>query len=518
MDKGSIKDQVRARVEKESKQRAEKAQRQSRRQAGDAVDSRFVRDCLYANQLGDGLLFSGLHDGRFIQNKSSGDWLAWVGHHWERDETCRALASVENVAQRYLQEAQEIVKEIDWAMQKKDTKQAKSLKEIQEDIYKRVSRLRTENGRTNCLKFAATNLEHPLEVKGDVLDQEPWLLACKNGVIDLRTGELAPGKPANMISKASKIEYEGIEAPAPIWEETLMQIFDGDDQLVKYLNRLMGYAITGLTTENILPILWGQGRNGKTTIVELISHVLNDMARPIQSEMLLDQGRVKNSAGPSPDVMALRGLRIAFGSEADEGRRFSPSRVKWLSGGDSLVGRAPHDKYETYFAPTHTLILLTNHTPHAPPNDFAFWQRVHLIPFPLSFVDRAPQKDNERRVDKRLPDKLKGEAAGILSWLVRGCLRWQEIGLSPPQIIVDATAKYQRDEDTLADFLDECCHIDPLCETPATSIYDAFKEWFAENVSKRTSISQKKFGKLMGERFEKFKRGHNFYKGLRLLT
>ena len=524
----SVEEMVRKRVEEESKQRAETKQTKTHRGGNGEIDSRFVRNCLYANQLGDGMLFSALHDGKFLLNQSSGEWLAWAGHHWERDIRQRALASVENVAQRYLQEAQDLVKEIDWAMQKKDTKRAGSLKEIQEDIYKRVGRLRTENGRMNCLRFSAVNLQHSLDIIGDELDQEPLLLGCSNGVVDLRTGEMRPGKPEDMICKASPVEYTGIDTPAPIWEETLYQIFGGAkaetdedkkqaNDLVAYINRLLGYACTGLSKENILPIMWGQGRNGKTTIVETISKILGPLAAPIQSEMLLDQGRVKNSSGPSPDIMALRGLRIAFGSEADEGRRFSPSRVKWLSGSDSLVGRAPHDRYETYFLPTHTLILLTNHKPHAPANDFAFWQRVHLIPFPYSFVDRVPQKDNELRADKDLPDKLMEESAGILAWLVRGCLRWQEMGLAPPKVIIDATAEYKRDEDLLADFLEQYCHCDPQAEVPASGLFDAFKEWFSENVSKKSSMSQKKFGNLMKDRFEKYKRGVYFYKGLRLL-
>jgi len=529
MGEKSVEEMVRKRVEDESKHRAEKKQAETRAGGNGEVDSRFVRDCLYANQLGDGMLFSALHDGKFLLNQSSGEWLAWAGHHWDRDIRQRAVASVENVAQRYLQDARDLVKEIDWAMQKKDTRRAGSLKETQEDIYKRVSRLRTENGRMNCLRFSAVNLQHSLDILGDELDQDPWLLGCKNGVIDLRTGEIRPGLPSDMISKASPVEYQGIDAPAPIWEETLYQIFGGakaetdeaKDQakeLQAYINRLLGYASTGLVKENILPIMWGQGRNGKTTIVETVSKILGALAAPIQSEMLLDQGRVKNSSGPSPDIMALRGLRIAFGSEADEGRRFSPSRVKWLSGSDSLVGRAPHDRYETYFLPTHTLILLTNHKPHAPANDFAFWQRVHLIPFPFSFVDREPQKDNELRADKDLPDKLMEEAPGILAWLVRGCIRWQQMGLAPPKVIIDATAEYKRDEDLLGDFLDQCCHIDPEAEAPASGLYDAFKEWFTENVSKKSSMSQKKFGNLMKDRFEKYKRGVYFYKGLRLLT
>jgi len=215
--------------------------------------------------------------------------------------------------------------------------------------------------------------------------------------------------------------------------------------------------------------------------------------------------------------MALRGLRIAFASENDEGRRFSPSRVKWLSGGDTLVGRSPHDRYETHFTPTHTLILLTNHKPHAPADDFAFWERVHLIPFDLSFVNRKPVADNERPADKHLPEKLRAEASGILAWMVRGCLAWQDKGLDPPRIVRDATADYRREEDILGDFIDECCFLDPSAEIQSSKLYTAFCDWWEQNVSKKT-LSQKKFGKMMTKRFKREKKGTYKYFGLDLTS
>ena len=485
---------------------------------GGEVTRKFVNDCLHANQLGDGMLYAALLDGKFVQNMKTEEWLAWAGNFWELDVMKKSLSSADVVARRYLQEARDLVEDIGNAKKNGNEEIAKSFQKQQHNIYRRVTRLRSEGGRANCRSFAAINENHPLAITGENLDQDPWLFACKNGVIDLRTGELRPGRKDDWITKASPIEYPGIEACPTTWVNALLSIFDGRQDLVDFLQRLLGYAITGLKSENILPVFWGGGANGKTTIVEIVSHILGPMAAPIQSEMLLDQGRSKSASSASPDIMALKGLRIAFGSESDEGRRFSPAKVKWLSGSDTLVGRSPYDRYDTYFTPTHSLILITNHKPHAPANDFAFWRRVLLIPFTLSFVD-VPERDHERPADKSLPDQLKEEAPAILSWLVQGCLKWQRDGLAPPKSIVDATEEYKREEDLLADFLDEKCHIDPKSEIPATDLYDAFKEWFSENVSKRSQFSQKKFGKLMKDReeFEKVKRGTYFYKGLRLM-
>jgi putative DNA primase/helicase len=216
--------------------------------------------------------------------------------------------------------------------------------------------------------------------------------------------------------------------------------------------------------------------------------------------------------------LALRGLRIAFASETDEGRRFSSSRVKWLSGSDSLVGRSPHAKHETIFNPTHKLFLLTNNKPGASANDFALWERLFLINFKLAFVNRKPHAENEREADLYLLDKLKAEAPGILAWLVRGFIKWEENGLNPPPVILDATSEYRREEDILQDYIEENCFRDPQAKVGASELYDSFSKWFETNVSKK-GISQRKFGRIMTSAgFEKIKSGTFSYLGLGLLA
>jgi putative DNA primase/helicase len=362
--------------------------------------------------------------------------------------------------------------------------------------------------------MARSNNVKSLSVSIDQFDKKPWLLACKNAVIDLRTGEARPGRPDDFILKASPADWWGIDHPAPTWESFLYEISEGKEDIVSYLGRMLGYAIAGLTTEHIFVIFTGQGRNGKGTLIDtLIKYVLGPLAAPIQTEMLLSQRYSRNAAAPSPDIMALQGLRIAFTSETDEDRYISPSRVKWLTGGDVLVGRSPNDKYETHFIPTHTLIMSTNHMPHASSDDFALWERIHLVPFNLSFVDRKPVRDNERRADKTLPERLGKEAPGILAWLVRGCLQWQKHGLYPPAIVVDATHKYQRKEDILGDFIDECLIEDPASEIKANQLYEIFKGWWEENMSKNP-WSVKKFGQLMSRRYKKEKHSTYIYYGI----
>ena len=201
--------------------------------------------------------------------------------------------------------------------------------------------------------------------------------------------------------------------------------------------------------------------------------------------------------------MSLKGLRIAFASETEEGRKLNLGKVKWLVGGDTLVGRPMYGKNQIRFEPTHTLLLQTNNKPHASSDDYAFWQRVILIPFTLSFVDK-PVDENEQDVDKELLDKLKKEAEAILAWLVRGCLEYQLKGLKPPSEVFEATQEYRDDEDILGHFIDECCEIDDAVEITASGLYKAYTEWCDKNG--HHSLNQTNFGRKMGIRFKKDKK------------
>jgi putative DNA primase/helicase len=275
--------------------------------------------------------------------------------------------------------------------------------------------------------------------------------------------------------------------------------------MVDYLRRLFGYAVSGSVREHAFVVFHGTGRNGKGVLVEALQRVLGPLASPIPPEMLLDQGRVRNSAGPSPDIKSLQGLRLAFAAETDQGRRFSAGAVKRLSGGDSISARNPHDRAQSTFQPSHLLILATNFRPKANADDPAFWARMHLVDFPLSFVER-PAAPNERPVDRTLEEKLLAEGPGILAWLVRGCLEWQQIGLRPPKKILEATAQYRRSEDDLADWLEEKCIEAEGATVTAKAAYASFKEWFAATISDKVP-SQKRWGEMMSRRFQKEKGG-----------
>ena len=479
---------------------------------------KLVRDCLYSNELGDGTLFAALMRGQLVFVKNSQEWLEWTGHCWQRDIMGRAYSSVEKVCKAYLDEYSRLSVEVSeqTAVGEMDPGAFKKIKGIQEAILKRVNQLRSANRRNAIINFSHT-IENPLAISGDELDAKPMLLPCANGVIDLETGELNPGRPEDFLTLRSPVEWRGIDYPAPRWEKALLEIFNGNQDLVDYFGRVFGYGITGVVTEKIFPMLYGRtGWNGRSMLVETISHVMGQLAASISSDMLLAQKYGKSSSGPSPDIMALRGIRMAFASEIDEGQQFSASMIKKLTGNDELVGRNPHDKYQSHFSPTHKLIVMTNTQPAAPGHDKAFWERLKLIPFDISFVSRDPREPHERSANLNLGAELLEEAPGILAWLVRGCLLWQAWGLQAPKAVTEASRKYQRNEDMMGDFQEECLDTGPALRGKASDLYNVFVPWFHENIGKKEP-SGTWFGKQMTARFEKEKiNGCNYYIGIGL--
>lgn len=213
--------------------------------------------------------------------------------------------------------------------------------------------------------------------------------------------------------------------------------------------------------------------------------------------------------------MALRGKRLVWASETDEGRKLNAGRVKWLVGGDTLVGRSPFGKREVTFQPTHTLMMLTNFRPRVEPSDNALWERIHLVEFKISFVDR-PVGPNQRVRDKNLLTVLKEEASGIMAWLVAGFYEWQDKGLMPPPQIISATGAYRKAEDLIEQFFDECCVIKEGAFCRGGKIFEAYQGWCDERGVKSR---RKKFYEKLTNQFDSEKTEYGkIYMGIGLLV
>lgn len=464
---------------------------------GDGITSKLVAACLHQNERGDGLLFSRMHRGKFLYVKRTGQWMVWNGVHWQIDTRNLAMQAVEEAAARYDLERKsydELIK--DCPAEKKDELQR--LLATKKLYTRRVERLRSCKGAANCLTFAHQIGVDSLAMVGDEIDQKPWLLPCKNGVVDLKTGLLQPGRPDDYLVTAIPTEFPdcshylatGENSPCPIWERTMLEIHQDDQDLANFVQRWIGYQVTGLIREHYIGVFVGAGRNGKGTLFETVKAVMGPLAWSIQPDMILEQKNPRSSAGPSADLMSLYGKRLVIASETDEGKRISGARVKWLTGGDSISARSPHDKFEINFRPSHKLNLYTNHVPKGLTKDFALLQRLLFIEYPLRYVDDPAveaKKDPAnagiyRKKNPELMDALRKEYPGILAWLVRGCILWQSQGMNPPESVRRNVAKLKQDEDIFGQWYADCCEIsDSGWHTYTKELYSIFEKWFHEH-------------------------------------
>src|SRR5215218_9158131 len=301
-----------------------------------------------------------------------------------------------------------------------------------------------------------------LAVGMEELDRDPWLINCQNGTLDLRTGKLKDHDPADRITKIVPVDYNP-DAPCPRFKQFLKEALV-DEAVIKFVKRYSGYTLTGITRERLLAILYGFGRNGKTTLVELLHEVLGDYARNTDVETLL----IKKYQGVGNDVAALKGARFVSAAEVEKGRRLAESKLKQLTGRDTVTARFLFGE-NFDFKPEFKLWLSTNNKPVIQGTDDAIWDRIRLIPF--------TQRFDSRRADPKLPDKLRDELAGVFAWMVEGCLEWQEHGLEEPKTVTDATKQYREEMDTLASFLDEVCVIGPGHKVLAEKLYQSYAMW-----------------------------------------
>lgn len=482
----------------------------------EAITPDFVSRCSKFTEKGDGILHSALFRGKLVYVPEIKTWYVWTGQHWETTHIHRVEASVEEVGVKYREIAAHYDKLATEARDAGDKEEAARLGAAAERLTKRANYLNSSRGVNACIKFTLANAD-PLITKPDIWDVDPWLLGVTNGVVDLRTGEHRPGRPSDFMRRACPVEWKGLDTPAPIWEQSLSEIIGTYEGVIDYLHKVLGYAITGQSTEPLFLMLYGdRGRNGKTVIMETLKKVLGPYMGPVPAEMLLDRNVPKDPDSASPTIMNLNGLRVVWASETNENRRFSTSQVKLLSGSDSLTGRYLWDKENTEFRPTHTLFLLTNFLPRAPAHDTAFWERLKLINFPYRFVDQ-PTGEFDRQRNPKLEKKLEEELPGILAWLVRGCLLYEKEGLIPPPSITQSTADYRVEEDTMQLFIEQCLQktVSPEERLSATEIYEVYHAWYKKYVSAKTVPSMHVFGRQLSAKLERRKvGGHTYYFGV----
>lgn len=521
---GSRKAEMKAKVEERRKQEAAARAAKVRKAVEVAkieLSDNDLLGCLNENRVGDAKLYSRLHRGTVVYVKYWERWLIWGGHHWIEDDFEISAQSIEDVCELYLRLAES--KQIE-ADEETDKDLKSKLQSIADTALRRVNQLRDTPGQDKLLQMTR-RIRDPLVVLPNQIDQQHYVKACPNGVIDLRTGELRPGKPEEYILNAIVTEYDPEllrkDDPCPETNRFLLSSMDGDQELVDFIWRLLGYGLITERRDHIFTIMWGEhGRNGKDTLIKLVTHVLGQtLSGDAPVEMLLQTQQVRNSSAPSPDVLTLRGMCIAWINEAEEGQRFALAKLKKLTGGGYITARGLHDKLQTTWLQTHLPIMTTNELPKAKADDAAFWSRALIIKWPLSFVER-PEQPYERPADKDLTEKIGAEAKGVLARMVRGSMEYLRDGLKIPDKVRQWTREQRASWDDVGLFISEWCISESHQANPdnytlkvsATDLHEAFCIWYARYRDRRYSISAKKFAEALNKKDIAYKRSNGSWR------
>ncbi len=395
-------------------------------------------------------------------------WLLWDGSHWARDTSDFVMELAKETARRIYEEGAGLQDEkfrINFAKHSAKSLQAERLRAM--------------------VKLAASIPS--LVVHAANLDDNPQLLGVKNGVIDLETGELRSARQEDLMTKQAPVEFDP-KAKCRQFEAFIKQIMKGDEELISYLRRVMGYCLTGLTDEQCLFFFYGSGANGKSTFLNVIKDVLgDDYCKQTPAETLMAK---KNGRNASNDIARLAGARAVLSNEIEEGSRLSESLVKEMTGGDQIAARFLfHEYFE--FRPQFKIIIAGNHQPVIRGNDMGIWRRLHLVPFAVTIP--------VRKRNPKLSQNLRKEIPGILNWALRGLREWKNGGLKPPTAVIKAVTEYRSDMDILGQWIEESCIQGSNYEIGAAFAYSDYQEWARKGGFQ--IMSRNGLGRRLKERF-----------------
>lgn len=342
---------------------------------------------------------------------------------------------------------------------------------------------------------------HPSE-----LDQHPMLLNVQNGTIDLNSLKLRPHRREDLLTQISPVSFDEA-ANCPHWLRFVDSIFNGNQDLARFLQCLMGYCLSGDVSAQVVPILYGGGSNGKSVLLKVVQELLGpDYAAVLTSGMM----SVRKLDAHKTEQSDLAGKRFCCAIETEHGMKIAESLLKHLSGGENLRVRKCHkDSFE--FAPTAKVCIATNHAPEISGTDHGIWRRMALVPFNQTFWDASKGESGpaELKADTRLLEKLRSEFPGILNWALKGCLRWQLEGLKQPGEVLEATKSYRQDQDIIGRFVTDSCILAPNAFSPSADLLKALREWAELNTIPPVSSN------LLTNWLSRHKTQHNLSQGKR---
>lgn len=403
---------------------------------------------------------------------SRGKWLIWSGRHWRIDNDGKA----ERLAQQVIKKLQMAGEEIPADDEEKENYK----KQIKSFVLKSESDSRIKA----MLNQAKVLPGIPIGV--DDTDKDIFLLNLKNGTLDLRTGKIKQHDKKDYITKLVNIDYNP-NASCPNWLNFLNKIFQGDEGLINYVQKSVGYSLTGSITEQCFYMLYGNGANGKSTFLKAIEEITGDYADSLKGSSLMIK---RNDDGARGDLAKLQGKRFVVTSELNEGQTFDESLLKALTGGDTVPVRFLYGE-EFPLKPQFKLWIGTNEKPKVKGTNLGIWRRVRLIPFLYTFKD-------EEKNENFYEEYIKPELSGILKWAIEGCLKWQKEGTEIPDKVKEAINDYRDEMDTIEHFLDDCCLIGDQYTVNVGDLYDRYCEWCTEN--REHELSSIKFTKKLKEK------------------
>ncbi|UHQ19083.1 phage/plasmid primase, P4 family [Lysobacter sp. KIS68-7] len=356
-----------------------------------------------------------------------------------------------------------------------------------DNLFRWASRTESAQGIENAMKMAQAKLA----CKAEELDANAMLLGLPSGVLELDTMVHREHRQADRLTRVTGTDYDP-GALAPTWRQFIAETMCGNDALADYLQRLFGYALSGRQGEHLLPILHGNGANGKSTLLGALQLMMGEYASTAAPGLLI----AKNGNEHPTGLADLQGRRLIVVSETGEGGRLNEEQVKALTGGDRIAARRMRQDFY-HFDPTHLFVMQTNYKPHVAGTDNGIWRRLRLIPFDA-------QIPPERR-DAALPEKLKAELPGILAWAVEGWRKYRDGGFETPEVVTAATNEYRSSSDQIGAFIDECCETADWLTATSHDLYRAYSEWCSD--VGEYARSNREFGVRLGERGFKQSKG-----------
>ena len=347
-----------------------------------------------------------------------------------------------------------------------------------------------KSSRSNKSKKAMLNeIEHHLPILPIQMDRYKMALNTPSGIINLKNGDVKAHNPEYYFTKITSVDCAEA-ADCPRWLAFLDDIFASDKDLIRYIQKAVGYSLTGSTAEQCAFFLYGTGRNGKSTFIDVIRDVFGDYAANIQPETIMVKSSQSNAI--NSDIARLKGARLVTSVEPNEGVRLNEGLLKQLTGDDTVTARKLYSE-EFEFKPEFKLWMATNHKPIIRGTDTGIWRRIHMIPFDVQIP--------EDKVDKNLTHKLKAEMTAIFKWCIDGCLMWQREGLQMPVAVLKSVREYRREMDVISAFIEDKCTLEGAVQ--ASTLYAAYVSWADSN--NEYCMSNTKFSTELAKRFEKIK-------------